>query len=120
MLLDLGTSEVPPPLDLSKATKLKVVEFDWNGQRLQWITTALQTTQSEDLQRITVFLEVIFFDPIQEVVLEWQDLDRLLVRLWTSHSIVPEVLYIDELGRFIPNLLPGLTSRGATCKLRYD
>jgi hypothetical protein len=50
---------------------------------------ALQTVQSENLQRITVRPGATYrMYPIGEAVRqEWRDLDRLLVRFWTSRPI---------------------------------
>ena len=55
---------------------------------------------------------------------EWQDLDRLLVQFWTSHSIRPRIAYEAEsvgsaLGALLPSLLPELTSRGVVDFIEY-
>ena len=60
-----------------------------------------------------------FVHPVDEAILrKWQDLDHLLVQLWTSRSILPKIRYErrdrgDDMGELAPTLLPGLTSRGA-------
>jgi hypothetical protein len=74
----------------------------------------LQTVQSKDLRRITVFLRNILFAPAEETILEWHELDRLLVQLWISHSIRPRILYKDVVGGIVSRLLPELTMKGFT------
>ena len=79
----------------------------------------LQTVNSKDLRRITIQPH----DPIpetieQEAYEEWQDLDRVLVQFWTSHSIRPQIVYMPgrEEGKSLredaPILLPEMTRRG--------
>ena len=111
---------VPPTssFNLSTATKLKDLTFQWARPGVQWITTALQTTESENLRRITLCpYDVSLDDPTEEVYREWLDLDRLLVRFWTSHSIRPRAVYEPDdeeldMGDYAPHLLPELTRRG--------
>ena len=53
---------------------------------------ALQTVQSKNLQQITINPYDIFASRIgKEARQELQELDRLLVQFWTSHSIRPRV-----------------------------
>jgi hypothetical protein len=52
-LWDVDTSEMPP-LDLSKATKLKDVEFRCGRPNIQWITMTLQSIESKNLQQIII------------------------------------------------------------------
>ena len=104
-----------PPLDLSKATKLKSLLFRCVDPSIQRITMTLETVQSKDLRQITIHPYGTFSGLIGETARqEWQDLDRLLVQLWTSHSIRPKIVY--EMGRggnnLAPSLLPELTRRG--------
>jgi len=113
----VDASEVPS-LDLSKASKLKYLEFLLTVPSVQWITTTLRSVESKNLQ----FIRINSFDNIREPVMEpfgqeWQDLDRLLVQFWASHSVRPRVEYIVEeggkdLGGRAPSLLPELTRRG--------
>ncbi|KAF9780877.1 hypothetical protein BJ322DRAFT_287392 [Thelephora terrestris] len=110
----LATSRAPPPLDLSNAMKLKHLNFRWGRTHVRWITMTLQTVQSKDLRRITVFLRNILFAPAEETILEWHELDRLLVQLWISHSIRPRILYKDVVGGIVSRLLPELTMKGFT------
>ena len=49
--------------------------------------------------------------------LEWQDLDHLLVRLWTTLSILPVFTYEKRgggtgSGLLVPELLPELVKKG--------
>ena len=110
-----------PSLDLSKATKLKDVLFCY-GRNIQWVTTAIKTIKSKNLQQIAISSNT-YTPPsgqIREAVRqEWQDLDHLLVQLWTSHSIRPKIMYQREKGKeeargFAQRLLPELTRRGVT------
>jgi len=73
----------------------------------------LQTVKSRGIQHIDIYPMTIG----EEVYPEWQDLDHLLVKLCTSHSIRPRVMY--EAGRGgkilrdrVSSLLPELTRRG--------
>ena len=108
-------------LDLSKATKLKHVKFLRTRliSAIHWITTTLRTVESKSLQSIAIFPSNKKHPETveEEAYQEWQDLDRLLVQFWTSHSIRPQVMYVAERGRKdlrddVPNLLPELTRRG--------
>jgi hypothetical protein len=79
---------------------------------------ALQTVQSENIQQITIRPRVTFATQFGETVYqEWQDLDRVLVQFWNSHSIRPEITCeVDKRGNYLrafaPTLLPELTRRG--------
>lgn len=120
LLLNVGpdTSRTPPPLDLSKATKLQEVEFHCVIQDIQWIIMALQTAKSNTLRKIIICFSVTFTDPPKETVRrEWLDLDRLLVELWTLRSIrltpkVPVITGRCDPGRLTRSLLPELSIRG--------
>ena len=112
-----------PSLSLSEATKLKDVDFRPCGPNVKWVTTALKTIRSDNLQQITInfitSVPLIFLGPISEATRrEWQDLDHLLVRLWTTRSIRPVLIY-NKRGRrandpvvLVPKLMPELASRG--------
>ena len=87
---------------------------------------ALQTVESKNLRRITIrFYAITTQEPVEETVpQEWLDLDRLLVRFWTSHSIRPRLMYgSDEGQKDIENhtrcLLPELTRRGLVDLVEY-
>jgi hypothetical protein len=107
-----------PSLDLSRATKLKDVEFRCERLSIQRTTMALQTLKSKNLRQITIHPDATLANPIGETVhREWQDLDHLLVRFWTSHSIRPKIKYElreggNDLRDLVPSLLPELTKRG--------
>ena len=116
--MNVGTSETPP-LDLSKAIKLKGVVFNYHRSNIQWITTAIKTIKSKNLQQITIFsyTRTPLSAQIKEAVhQEWQDLDHLLVQLWTSHSVRLKIMYRREEGEneargLVQRLLPELTKR---------
>ena len=80
---------------------------------------ALQTAKSKDLQHIEVNLYTALVGPIGETVQqEWLDLDRLLARFSTSHSIRPTITHNKgegwvNLRNLAPTLLPELTTREA-------
>ena len=114
-----GARRASSPLDLSKATKLTDLEFQLHTYTptVQWITATLRTAKCPNLRRIRIFSCVVF-DPIEGTTLEeWRELDRLLVRLWTSHSIRPEIDLpnlrgVDGLGDVAPSLFPELMAVG--------
>ena len=78
----------------------------------------LQTAQSINLQQITIRSSTTTGKPIVESAYQgWQDLDRLLLQFWTSHSIRPKIVFKDEeegciLGHLVQKLFPELTRRG--------
>jgi hypothetical protein len=106
-----------PSLDLSKATKLKVVEFRCARSNVQWIATALQTIKSENLQQITINLFPASGRVGEAVRREWLNLDRLLTQFSTSRSIRPKIVYVEreggaDLKNLALSLFPELTRRG--------
>ena len=120
----VGSSGNPPPLDLSHAIKLKDVGFHFDNLSVKWIVATLQTAKSKYLRQITIFSSTSFDTVEGEVRREWQDLDHLLVRLWTSRLIIPKIKYISaperedvDLGEVAPSLLPELVSRGVVCEV---
>ena len=84
------------------------------------MAVALQTIKSKRLQQITVnpYGTAFVLNATEEMIYrEWEDLDRLLIQLWTSRSIRPKVVYEvrgeeRSLGKYAPNLLPELTRGG--------
>jgi hypothetical protein len=107
LLTDLVSKPGEPPLDLSKATKLKDLSFRYPASNVQRITMALQSVKSVNLQQITVHPYDISADQIGDTERrEWQDLDHLLVQFWTSHSIRPE--FACEAGNGFRDLAPSL------------
>ena len=116
--MNTGIMTAPPSLDLSNATKLKAMEFHWNTQDIQWITETLQTVNSEHLRQIFVYVSTSFVHPVAETVKRgWQDLDSLLIGLWTSRSIHPTVTFRRTPAQMFARgfgsvLLPELARRG--------
>jgi hypothetical protein len=116
---------MPPPLDLSHMAKLKHAEFHFRIPNVRWIVATLETAKTDTLQQITLHSSIFFDNEVSEVIhREWQDMDHLLARLWTSHSIVPEVKStsrIRNLGFAAPVLLPKLVNMGVVCKVeKYE
>jgi len=113
-----------PLLDLSRATRLNSVSFRCVTQKIQWITAALQTARSEVLQHITIRSDATPKGRLDEAaLLELEDLDRLLVQLWTSHAIRPRGTYgVWKRGSGLkddePSLLPELTREGIVGPVR--
>jgi hypothetical protein len=108
---------MPLSLDLSKATKLKDVAFQLRESYINWINATLQTARSKSLRHIIIHIPAAFRGSIDETTrLEWQDLDHLLVRLWTTRSIRPVFTYEKgaetSFRALVPKLLPELMSRG--------
>ena len=53
---------------------------------------------------------------------EWQDLDHLLVQLWSSRSICPKISYMERrvakgLGKLVLSLLPNLAGKGVVSEV---
>ena len=95
------------------------MELHLNTQTgVKWITKTLQTAKSEYLEQITIFVPSSATNPVPATVnSEWEDLDHLLVQLWTSRSVRPRLGYMkklecDDMEAWVPILLPELTSRG--------
>ena len=113
--------------DISAATKLKQLVFQCNQPGVQWITMALQTVNSKNLRGITVRpnpFDLRYTTP-EPICREWEDLDRMLVQFWSSHSIRPKVTYELGPGRGdmrvdAPSLLPKLVKRGLVDLVEYD
>jgi hypothetical protein len=113
--------------DLSKATKLKNVEFQPVSRNVKWIPATLRTAlKLRDLREISIYLpNYITATSVgtdvgrvigEENGREWLDLDRLLVQFWESSSIRPKVVSLaqmdteDSVG--YQCLLPEITKRG--------
>jgi len=104
------------PHDLSKAMKLKRITFlqTTMGSTVQWITMALQTVVSKNLRSITICVDRFVLVTVGEAAhQEWNDLDRLLVQFWNTHSIRPRVTRLvgKDMRDFAQSLLPELTRR---------
>ena len=111
-------------IDLSKATRLAAVAFRVDGCSVEWVTTALQTIPPghRDFRRVSIYaprhLTGAGADVKQTIaeqfLSQWLDLDRLLVRLWETRSIRPEVVCVrphknkqimmDSMGCLLPEL----------------
>ena len=106
----------PPRLDLSKAQKLKDVEFLLAGLDVGRTIDMPRTTRLESPRQIVIFLYPLPMTIKDTGVQEWQGLDHLLVRLWTSHSITPKIKYREgfgtDFGGLGPRLSPNLTGGG--------
>ena len=90
------------------------MHFLWHEPNVQWISTALRTAKSENLQRIVIrFLPTLPGLPEGADRLEWEDLDNLLVQLWTTRSIHPVFEFESGIRELGPMLLPELANRGA-------
>ena len=77
----------------------------------------LQTVKSENLQSISVVYDGCPETIEEEFHQEWQNLDRLLVQFWVTHSIRPRVTYKvrkggEDLKDDVSSWLPELTGRG--------
>jgi hypothetical protein len=114
---------IPPPLDLYNATKLKTVEFSWVISSIRWITATLQTIKPGTLQHIIIHLFISPLDPtLQAAHQEWRDLDRFLIGLWNSRSILPKVVCEatigdDEFEEFARYFIPELMGRGVVSQV---
>ena len=79
---------------------------------------ALQSVKSKNLRQITIHPYQISANAIEATQQrQWQDLDRLLVQFWTSHSIRPMIKYKARGGEWdfrglAQSLLPELMGRG--------
>ena len=116
------------PADLSNAVKLRDVVFRLRSLRVEWIAMILRTVtpRHQDLRQISIY---VHFDSTltsagadvrqivgEQIVGEWSNLDRLLVQLWESRSIRPQVISAtldEERGTrdCILCLLPEITKR---------
>lgn len=110
-----GMLDTTPPFDLSKHSKLKDIEFHVGCSSIKWIIMTLQASKPESLQRISIRGYCISTERLGEIRREWRDLDRLLSRLWTLHSIVPEVTCVRCSKDLVRRLLPELSGRGVVC-----
>ena len=92
--------DTPPPLDLSKHTKLEDLDFVWSGWTIRWITMTLETIKSKHLREINVRLYTPSppLNPTEAIRNEWQELDNLLVRLWEGPRSVRPKLRCNRFG----------------------
>ena len=123
--MNLASSTAPSPFDFSRATKLERLRFWWGNSDVRWITTTFETAKSESLREIIIHAVIYFRDPSERVRREWKDLDCLLVKLWTSRSVLPKILPVTCVGdvwecpdELIVSLLPQLANRRAIDAVR--
>ena len=88
--------------------------FRCKRSKVDWVTTALHTVKSKDIQRISLDLSRNVF--WQTLPNEWSHLDRLLVQFWALHSPSLKVMYESTRGwedprNHVARVLPVLTSR---------
>jgi hypothetical protein len=111
-------------IDLSKATKLRLVAFVFETDA-NWITNTLNTILPDhrDLQEILIYfvpyLEISPDDPIdskglvgEEVYKQWMDLDGRLAQLWEAHAVRTKLVAARKEFRIAMGLLPEITKRG--------
>ena len=114
-------------IDLSKATKLKDVAFDFEDLSVAWVASTLKTITSRhrDLREVLIVGRTPSGSttwPTNATAVgvqtlgQWVDLERTLIQLWESHAVRTEVKYYsgkgDESRELMENLLPEATKRG--------
>lgn len=83
-------------LGLSKATKLKDLEFVCKEPNVKWVSAVLHTAEVKNLRSISLVLSRHSARRTSVSALfhqGWVALDRLLVQLWTSYSLRPKLMY---------------------------
>ena len=90
----------PTPLDLSKAQNLTHVEICSHTPDARWITRSLRSIEFKNLSYMEITLYP--YSDREIVQREFENLDRLLVELFTSHSIVLKVVCR---GRLLPRIM---------------
>jgi len=94
------------------------------GPSVPWIIKTLQTAESTNLQQVIIRFSADLRAPNEELFhREWQELDRLLLQFWTSHSIRLRIEYREEeVGYKLREVVPGLPefSRGAVAVVCDD
>ena len=109
-------------IDLFKATKLKDVTFHIQYISVAWVTSTLRTTTSKhtDLREIVIRARATDWPNAATVgpkhMLQWLDLERILIQLWESHAARAEVECYLERGKglreLMNSLLPEATKMG--------
>jgi hypothetical protein len=109
---------MPAPIDLLKMTKLKALVFRLNWWTIGWVATTLQaiTPKHRDFRHIKIRIPYCptFLRAganIRQTVgeanyMQWLDLDRLLIQLWESRAVRPQVVCTtaDCLGCLLPEV----------------
>ena len=103
-------------IDLSNAIKLRDIEFRCGTPLPQWIITTLRATNPENIQRITIYVNIYDTWPVPYP--GWKGLDSLLVQFWDSYPICTRVVCgpwdgLRPAWESVERLLPEMTSRGA-------
>ena len=126
MLALLG-SQWGDSIDLSEATKLKVVILRPIPCDVKWVTMGLRTIISthKDLREVSLIIP-FHSTPINKgfhegVYAQWADLDRVLVQLLQSQPIRVGLAYIagsdpevgERVSKFVGSLLPETIKKGA-------
>lgn len=104
------------PVDLSRATNLREVEF-WLDSPA-WVTATLETItlDHEHFKRVSIYIPsyplpkgLDFARP--GICLQWMDLDHILVRLGESHAISMKVTCDVDVDKDIKSLFPLATAK---------
>ena len=134
-LLPFSVGSESDPIDLSKALQLEDVALQSiNSSNVQWVSTTLQTVTADhrNLREVLLYAPCLHCGPASTpdhanpadithaiggaAYRQWLEFDRLLARLWESHSIHLKVLcYKRQDGtdcRCANILLPEVTRRG--------
>lgn len=105
-------------LDLSNAARPKDLMFLDGAAGIQWVIVTLQTARLENLRQITIYSHELYADPTEERVREWHNLDRLLLELWSSHSILPRIRGSDSLQTFCTKPISRTYEHGDPARIR--
>ena len=108
----------PIQIDLSKATRLRVITFQSGSTRIGWIARTLETitVEHQGLQRIVIGLDRIAgLGGADPSTMGWLDLDRLLVQFRESRFVHAWLGCTSNppgwLTRYTARLFPELTKR---------
>ena len=82
-------------IDLSKAIKLKVIQFHVEGLEIEWIIATLKTiTQKhEDFKEISFNVTDVMYKVKDNPITKWLELESLIVKFWEERSIQTKVIY---------------------------
>lgn len=129
-----------PPLDLSRATKLKEITFSADiNYHASWVTATLDTITSQhtDLQQVSLRVSLPLHSPSSPVDISQAvgedarrdliNLDTNLIRLSGLHPIHVKAKHChrgreegDMIRKFVENFLPETTSRGLVDILKFE
>lgn len=108
-----STPKQPSMLDLTNAINLKSVELWSDMQSVQWVTDTLRTVKFANLRRVKITVNPPSADinPVGDSFRrELVDLDHLLVRMQTSHS-VPLIVKCRDVTGGGRGLLPEIVNK---------